>query len=88
MNIKNKKDYKVTANPLAPTFICFYITASELGSSPFETLDNLVKQYQAANPRLFEFLLPNDLLATIKGYEDNKPATATEKATTLTTKTK
>lgn len=82
-DIKNKKDYKLTANPGVPTFICFYITASELGNSPFETLDNLVKQYQAANPGVFEFLLPNDLLATIKGYEDNKAA---EKASTLTTK--
>ena len=54
------------------TVLCFNINASELGNSPFVTLDNLVKQYQAANPGVFEFLLPNDLLATIKGYEDSK----------------
>ncbi len=92
-DIKNKKDYTITSKPESPTFLCFYISADELGASPFETLDNLVKQYQAANPGLIEFLLPTDLLKTLKSYEENKPitiaaSTSTQPATTTTKKTK
>ena len=66
-------------------FICLYISASQLGSDPFEQLEKLVNQYQEQNDGKVEFLLAGNLIKTFQDYYNRQQTVSTTTETTAST---
>lgn len=83
-NIYSFKDYEL---PKSNTpFYCIRINACDLTTSTFQQLENLVAKFQQTNDNT-EFLLLEDLFATIKEQEKQTATTTTTVATTTTATT-
>ena len=68
LNLEDISDFKLPAEQTEARFVCLFVPISELGEQPYQKLDELVTQYQTANPERVEFLLPNDLCKTFLQY--------------------
>ena len=62
-------------------FLCLYISASQLGSEPFDQLEKLVDQYQRQNDGKVEFLLAGNLIKTFQDYYNQQQKASTTTGT-------
>ena len=85
INIDNIYSFNDYTLPKSDTpFYCVRIKACDLTTSTFQQLENLVAKFQQTNDNT-EFLILEDIFATIKEYENQKVTTTTATTTVAAT---